>query len=181
MIRRRHSVTAVLLGTVLVAGCDGGGAANGGAAAGARAHGGLIDPCAVITREDAGKLMGTSFDAGKVEERKAVGLGLCIYHESGKGAAGALVQVGLTQQPAMPAGTKQTPETIFRSIRTEGFPDAPRLAGVGEDSFVAPPGVHILDRGVYLTVSTGLAPNRERLEKVAALAVANLERHLAGR
>jgi hypothetical protein len=108
MIAGRRAVATVLVG---------------GAAPGQRAA--RIDPCAVLTRQDAARLVGASFEPGKVEEKPVVGLSQCIYHEAGKAGGGALAQVGVTQQAAMPAQSKQTPESIFRSIRTEGFPDAP--------------------------------------------------------
>lgn len=137
----------------------------------------LIDPCHLVMKDEAESLMGVTFEPGQVTEQKVVGQMLCLYDEAG---GDAMLQVALTQVAALPRGSSLTPEGLYRSIRDEGFPDAVGLEGIGEESFLAPPGVHVLHKGYYLTLSVGLlgSDRERRLKEAAAIAIGNLDRAL---
>jgi len=128
----------------------------------------LIEPAMIITVEDARALTGAGFGECTVTEQAAVGLKLCVYEKDG-----AFLQLGLTQ-------TKQngnTPESIYNSIKG-AFKDAAKIEGVGDDNFVAPPGLHIMKDGYYMTVSLGLLnKDREKLKAVGMKAVSNLSKY----
>ena len=159
------NITLVVFVTMLFFGCDGG---NKGktAATGTK----IIEPAMLISREDAKTLIGIEFDDCTVKEQPAVGLKLCVYEKEG-----ALLQLGLTQTTNMKGGN--TPESIYSSIKG-GFKDAAKIEGVGDDNFVAPPGLHIIKDGYYLTVSLGLLnKNREKLQTAGKKAVENLGRY----
>ena len=143
----------------------------------------LVKPCDLVTRAEAERFLGTPLDEGQTTSQPAVGQSACVYHETGQGGGGAMAQVAVSQTAAMPPGRLVSPEGLFRDIRRGGFPDAPRVEGVGDDAFLAPPGVHVLHRGYYLTLSVGLLrQDRERvLRELAATATANLDRLLGNR
>ncbi len=152
---------AVLVATLFL-GCDGG---DKGKTADAGSK--VIEPAMIISRDDAKALTGVGFDECTVKEQPAVGLKLCVYEKEG-----ALLQLGLTQATNMKGGN--TPESIYSSIKG-GFKDAAKIDGVGDDNFVAPPGLHIMKDGYYITVSLGLLnKDREKLQAAGKKAVENL-------
>ena len=128
-----------------------------------------IEPAMLITREDAKALTGVSFDECVVREQPAVGLKLCVYEKES-----AFLQLGLTQPRK---GERNTPESIYNSIKG-AFNDAAKVEGVGDDNFIAPPGLHILKDGYYITISLGLmTKDREKLRAAGIKAVQNLDRY----
>jgi hypothetical protein len=128
----------------------------------------LIEPAMIISVEDARALTGASFGECTITEQPAVGLKLCVYDKDG-----AFLQLGLTQ-------TKQngnTPESIYNSIKG-AFKDAAKIEGVGDDNFIAPPGLHIMKDGYYMTVSLGLMnKDKEKLKAVGMKTVSNLSKY----
>ncbi|MFH0781406.1 MAG: hypothetical protein V2B20_05570 [Pseudomonadota bacterium] len=156
----------VLLVITLFSGCD---SKDTHKSAGAESK--IIEPAMIISREDAKALTGVGFDECTVKEQPAVGLKLCVYEKDG-----AFLQIGLTQAMNMKSGN--TPESIYNSIKG-GFKDAAKIDGVGDDNFIAPPGLHILTNGYYLTVSLGLmTKDREKLKTAGMKAVENLGKYL---
>ncbi|MGD9976286.1 MAG: hypothetical protein AB7S77_24780 [Desulfatirhabdiaceae bacterium] len=159
-----HAALVVLVITLL-SGCDS--RANGkSSASGSKA----IEPAMIISREDAKTLTGVGFDACKVTEQPAVGLKLCVYEKDG-----AFLQLGLTQATEMKGGN--TPESIYGTIKG-AFKDAEKIDGVGDDNFLAPPGLHILKDGYYITISLGsMTRDREKLKAAGMKAVENLGKY----
>jgi len=155
----------VMLTITLLSGCDS--RDNGKSeASGSKA----IEPAMIISKEDAKALTGVGFDECKVTEQPAVGLKLCVYEKDD-----ALFQLGLTQSAGMQGGN--TPESLYSSIKG-GFKDTEKIEGVGDDNFVAPPGLHILKDEYYMTVSLGLmTKDREKLKAAGMKAVENLDRY----
>ncbi|MFH0995919.1 MAG: hypothetical protein V1844_10550 [Pseudomonadota bacterium] len=159
------NATLVVLGIALFSGCD---SRDKGKAGGIGSK--VIEPAMVISREDARALTGVDFGECTVKEQPAVGLKLCVYENDG-----AFLQLGLTQASNMKG--VNTPESIYRSIKS-GFKDAAKIEGVGDDNFVAPPGLHIMKEGYYLTVSLGpLTKDREKLKAAGMKAVENLGKY----
>lgn len=142
-------------------------AENASGAAGSK----LIEPVSLLSSEEARELTGIELGECRLKERPVVGLKLCIYEKDG-----ALAQLGLTQDAFMDKRSTQTPETIYRSIKG-AFPDAAKVQGLGDDSFIAPPGIHILADGYYITISLGLAnTDPQTLKALGLKAVENLHR-----
>lgn len=128
-----------------------------------------IEPAMIISREDAKALTGVSFDECVVREQPAVGLKLCVYEKDD-----AFLQLGLTQPKK---GEKNSPESIYNSIKG-AFENAAKIDGVGDDNFIAPPGLHIMKDGYYITISLGLmTKDREKLKVAGMKAVQNLDRY----
>lgn len=129
----------------------------------------LLEPALILSKEDAKALTGISFAECAVKEQPAVNLKLCVYEKDD-----AFLQLGLTQM----GKNGKRPEDIYNTIKG-AFKDAARIEGVGDDNFIAPPGLHIMKDGYYLTVSLGsLNRNPEKLKAAGLLAVTNLSKSL---
>lgn len=134
----------------------------------------LIEPAMIITKDDAKAITGTAFGECTVKEQPVVGLKLCVYEKDG-----AFLQVGLTQAAFMDKKSSNTPESIYNGIKG-GFKDAPKIEGVGDDNFIAPPLFHIMKGGYYLTLSLGATTDSDKLKAAGMKAVENLGK-LAGK
>lgn len=159
----KHSLVMASCGILLLAlccGCDG---------RGARAE--SIEPAMLITNADASELTGGSFSGCTASEQPAVGLKLCVY-DNGKD----FLQIGLTRAAFMAENSRREPKEIFNGIRA-AFPDAAKIEGVGDDNFVAPPGIHILQGDSYISLSLGLMTrDQDKLKAAALKAIENLNR-----
>lgn len=136
-----------------------------------RAPESLIDPCALISRSDVERIIGEPMKRAVQTEDRAAGLRLCGYATEREGSS-ILVQVGIIQHD-----TERTPKSRYESLRNN-TPEAPKVAGIGDEAFIATPGLHILKNGYYVTVAVGAA-EPDKLALVGDLAVRNLVR-LAG-
>ncbi len=131
----------------------------------------IIEPAMLISKEDAKVLTSSNFNDCIVSEQPVVGMKLCVY-DNGQD----FLQIGLTQIAFMPESNKRSPKEIFTGIK-EAFPDSPKIDGVGDDNFIAPPGLHILKGDYYLSISLGLmVKDREKLKSAGMKAVENLEK-----
>jgi len=153
--------------TVLSGGCSG----KGDTPVAPRVTGSLIDPCALISRSDVERIIGEPMKAAVQTEERSAGLRLCGYETEREGSS-ILVQVGVMQPDA-----EQTPRFRYESLRNN-TPEAPKVAGIGDEAFIATPGLHIMKNGCYLTVAVGAA-EPDKLALVGDLVVRNLVR-LAG-
>ena len=70
----------------------------------------------------------------------------------------------------------QSPKSIYSSIKNN-FPNAVKVDGVGDEAFIAPPGLHILSGTYYVTIAVGNSndtKNREILKNAGQKAVDKL-------
>lgn len=150
--------------TALLAGCDGGSKGKGTPASAK-----IIEPAMLISVEDAKSLTGVAFGPCKTSEDARIGQKICVYDKDT-----AFLQITLTQSAFMDKKSPNTPESLFKT--TKGFfKDAGKIDGVGDDNFIAPPGLHIYKDGYYMTVSLGLtAKDKQKLKAVGSKAVENL-------
>ena len=126
----------------------------------------LIDPCDLITHMEAEEIMGESMQDGTLREQKATGMKLCLY-EAADDNSFAMLQISIVQG--------QTAKETFSVIKNN-FPDHEMVGGIGDDAFIATPGVHILKNDCYLTIAAGnLSRNRDKALAAGEKSVANLE------
>lgn len=74
-------------------------------------------------------------------------------------------------------GRPSSPEEIYR-MTVENFEDRIFVEGIGDEAYIATPGIHILKDGYYITIGVGnlsLPENHERLKEAGKLAKENLE------
>ncbi|MBU1568694.1 MAG: hypothetical protein KJ630_24090 [Proteobacteria bacterium] len=169
MKRMLLATTCIMLMFFLFCGCDSnpkGKAVSAGAK--------MIEPAMIITKEDAKSFTGVDFVDCTVKEQPVVGLKLCVYEKDE-----AFLQIGLTQSVFMDKKSGNTPESLFLTTKN-AFKDAVKIDSVGDDNFLAPPGLHILKDSYYLTVSLGLmSKDKEKLKAVGIKAVENLKKYSA--
>ncbi len=137
----------------------------------------LIEPCELITRMEAEEIMGEKMKDGQYSENKVVGQKICFYEAADENSF-AFLQVSLTQNsfisPNVLASGQNT-QTIFNSIK-EAFPERQDIKGMGDDAFIATPGIHILKGDHYLTIGVGnINRNKDKLTDAGAKAMANLK------
>lgn len=136
----------------------------------------LLEPEMLISKQEAAQFIGQPVKDAEKKETKSVGMKLCVYNPVKEGTA-KFLQVTITQQAFMPANG-QTPQSIYESLKNN-FKNAVKVDGVGDEAFIAPPGLHMLKNGYYITIAVGNSDdekNRELLKSVGKKAVDNLER-----
>jgi hypothetical protein len=133
----------------------------------------IVEPAKLLSKEDAKGLTGVDFGACAVTERSVVGQKLCVYDKGNSFLQVGLSQLAFMDKKTIDSGT--TPESIYKTTK-EAFAGAESIAGVGDDNFMAPPGLHILKNGYYITISLGMANDKEKLKAAGMKAVENLEK-----
>jgi hypothetical protein len=136
----------------------------------------LIEPYELISKSEAEQLMGEPLQEAKNTEQKVVGLKMSNY-DAVKEDTFKFLQVAVTQQAFMPANG-QSPQAIFSAIK-DNFPSNVKVDGVGDEAFIAPPGIHILMGSYYISIGVGNSDdlkNREILVSAGKKAVENLEK-----
>ena len=140
----------------------------------------LLEPCELISKAEAEEIMGTALKEWQYSENKVVGQKICLY-EAADSNSFVFLQISLTQDAFIAPkvlASGQSAKTIFTSIK-EAFPDREGVAGIGDDAFLATPGLHVLKGDYYLTIGAGnLKSNKGRLISAGEKAVANLEASL---
>lgn len=139
----------------------------------------IIDACALVSQGEAEGVVEAALTPAQSSEQPAVGLKLCLY-ESQDLASGVFLEVGLTQlsfftEESIAAGN--TPTTLFSSIR-DAWPDRMVVEDLGDEAFIASPGIHVLAWDHYITVTLGNTDdpvNQERLVSAGHIAVGHLE------
>ncbi len=126
----------------------------------------IIEACDVITQVEAEEIMGEKMKAGQLREQKAIGQKLCLY-EAADDNSFAMLQVSLLHG--------QSAKKIFTEIKNN-FIDHEIVDGIGDDAFIATPGIHILKNNYYVSIAAGnLNRNRDKVLVAGKRAMANLE------
>lgn len=137
----------------------------------------LIEPCELITKAEAGEIMGVAFKEGKYSEQKMVGQKLCLYEAADENAF-AFFQISLSQNAFIPPkilASGQNAQIIFSTIKA-AFPDREMINGMGDEAFIATPGIHILKGAYYMTIAAGnINQNRDKLKTAGMTTMANLD------
>jgi len=140
----------------------------------------LIEPFELISKSEAEQLIGEPLQDPKNTETKAVGQKISFYEavkEDPNNYSRKFLQVTLQQEAFMP-DNGQSPKSIYGTIKS-AFPTNDKVDGVGDEAFIAPPGLHILKGSNYITIGVGNsndAKNREILKAAGKKAVENLEK-----
>lgn len=137
-----------------------------------KSSGSLIEPCSLISREEAEQILGVTLDQLEQREEPRVGQKICIYKSEDD-----IFEISLTQQAFMPEGQTATPESIFHAL-VENFDDKIILDQIGDEAFIATPGIHILKDGYYIMIAVGnlnILENHDRLKAAAEIALAKLD------
>ncbi|HQJ27591.1 MAG TPA: hypothetical protein PKZ80_10230 [Thermoleophilia bacterium] len=167
-------LTALLMMALAACGSDGAPSADQGDAHPEGEPAAMIEPSQLISQAEAESIIGHTLDVVEDTEEERVGLKQRLYTATDD--MNALLQIGITQQAAMPPEQTQTPEDLYRAI-TENFDDAVQVDGIGEEACFATPGLHILESGRYILVAVGNTSTdaaRQKLKEAGRVAVENL-------
>ena len=136
----------------------------------------IIEPCQLITEEDAAKLLGEAVKAAEKSEKQVVGMKLCMYNAANSDSM-QFLQVSLTQDAFFPPGGVGT-ASIYNSLR-DNFKDMRTdVEGVGNEAFITTGGIYIMADGYYIQIGAGNTSNdvvRNRLIEAGKIAVAKLK------
>lgn len=145
---------------------------------GQAAAGKFKEPCALVTRAEAGSLLGEDVKDGQYGEQKAVGMKKCFYEAAN---SEKFLQVTVQQPEFMPPqvlAAGQNPKAIFAETK-KGLADGRvDLAGLGDEAFIGTGGLHMLSGDCYITIGVGNPTregNREKLEAAGRLVLAKLQ------
>ena len=134
----------------------------------------VIEPEQLVSKDEAEKLAGNKLKDGIKDDQAAVGLKQTFYESAEEG--GRFLQISITQKVFMK--TANEPNSIYKAIK-DNFPDHVAVTGIGDDAFIATPGLHILSGEYYLLVAVGNTKDAKAIEilKTAGkLAVENLKK-----
>ncbi|NLF45743.1 MAG: hypothetical protein GX581_06660 [Syntrophomonadaceae bacterium] len=138
----------------------------------------VIEPEQLISKEEAEELIGAAVADMQKSEQDAVGMKQCLY-EFTEEAADSFLQVTLNQQAFMKNPNPAiTPKSIFEDIKDNFEEELTLIEGVGDEAFIATPGIHILQGEYYMIIAVGNTSdetNRNILKAAGARAVENLE------
>lgn len=136
----------------------------------------VIAPCEVLTQADAEAIMGEAMKEGESRDNKVVGQKLCLYNAAEESSF-AFLQISLTQNAFMPEDTLTSGQNARRIYETtkSAFPDRETVNGMGDEAFIATPGIHILSGDYYIVIGAGnLQRNKDKVMAAGKKAVENL-------
>jgi hypothetical protein len=180
-MRPAHSMRMLpLCALLLFAGCGGNSApqsdTDSGNASVQQQASKIIEPCQLITQEEAAKLLGEAVKPAEKSEQQVVGMKLCLYNPA-SGEPIPFLQVSLTQDAFFPPGGVGT-ASIYKSLKDNFEGMRTDVEGVGDEAFITTGGIYIMADGYYIQVGAGNTSNaaiRERLIEAGKIAVAKLK------
>ncbi len=126
-----------------------------------------IDPCDLLTHQEVDKIMGEKMKEGKLDEQKITGTKRCFYQARNVNSF-SLLQISIVEG-------KKAKE--YFSVIKKGFPDHEVIEGVGDDAFIATPGIHILTKSYYITIAAGnINKNKDKALAAGKKVVYNLKK-----
>jgi hypothetical protein len=180
-MRPAHIIRILPLCAVLLfAGCGGNSSqqsdTGGGNSAVQQKVSKIIEPCQLITEEDAAKLLGEAVKPAEKSEKQVVGMKLCMYKPA-SGEPIPFLQVSLTQDAFFPPGGAGA-ASIYKSLKDNFEGMRTDVDGVGNEAFIATGGINIMADGYYIQIGAGNTSNdvvRNRLIEAGKIAVAKLK------
>lgn len=135
----------------------------------------LVEPCELITKNDAASLLGEPVKDAEKSKQKAVGMMLCLYNPVDDNSM-RFLQITLTQPAAMPPND-ETPSSIFHDLKDGLSEKQIALEGVGDEAFIATGGLYLLEGEYSISIGSGNIDRpdvQERLKAAAGIALDNL-------
>ncbi len=146
--------------------------------------GGALNPCALITQQEAAEALGGVVQAGKLRQTaNPLGQRICFY-EGRSAAAMRFVQISLVTTAGLSEDLRRSGYSAAKlfqdSKKLLGRPKP--VKGLGQEAFwggsglKAGAGLHVLARDVYLNISVAAGDARRDLEAAKVLAQKALAR-----
>ncbi|NTW64509.1 MAG: hypothetical protein HGA46_10650 [Chlorobiaceae bacterium] len=137
----------------------------------------LIEPCHLVTQQDAEKILGEPVKEAVRTEKPIVGLKLCMYNPVREQSA-SFLQITLTQNSFMlPDGT--TSASIYNRIKKNFDGTRTDISGLGDNAFIATGKLYILKDSYYIMIAAGNT-NREATRTILLEAGKTALDNLAG-
>jgi hypothetical protein len=111
----------------------------------------------LITKTEAAEILGKAVNDAETSEKPVTGMKLCLYKTVNDDSADFL-QVTISQPAFMSAESKasgQSPGSVFTSLKNAFSDSRNDISGIGDDAFIATPGLHILKGDYYVTIEAG--------------------------
>lgn len=137
----------------------------------------LITPQELISKSEAESLLGQSVVDCTPTENAAVGQSLCFY-DSQEENSSSFLQIGITQQAAMSAGSPNTPQSIYDTTKEAFGEDATMVDGIGDEAMLVTGGYYVMSDGYLLQIAAGNTDDQivlSILDQAGSMAVANLK------
>ncbi|MBU4260505.1 MAG: hypothetical protein KKC76_01310 [Proteobacteria bacterium] len=140
----------------------------------------IKEPCELITRAEAGSLIGEEVKDGQYGEQKVVGMKKCFYEASNPDSV-KFMQITVQQSAFIPPQVReagQSPEIIFAETKKMLADGRVDLTGFGDEAFIGTGGLHMLSGDYYITIGVGNPDrdgNRQKLEAAARLVLGKLQ------
>jgi hypothetical protein len=113
-------------------------------------------PERLVTKAEAEVLVGNSLEEGKIEQTPADGMTLVFYPSK----QGRFLQVTVHQRNDE---TAPFPGEKFEMLKL-GAQDPAAVEGVGDEAFIAPPGLHMMANGYYVAIACGNPSDTKNVE-----------------
>ncbi len=146
--------------------------------------GGVLNPCLLVSQEEAAKAMGGPVKAGQLKgAANPLGQSICFYDGQADTSL-RFVQISLVATQNMNANLRESgynAAKLFKdSKKLLGKPK--KISGLGEDAFwggsglKAGAGLHVLGKDAYLNITVASGDGKRDLEAAKTLAEKALER-----
>lgn len=113
----------------------------------------------LLSKSEAEEIVGKSLKEGELSEQENIGLKKCIYYSVDEES---FIQISLSQKTSV---SVMHPKDNYYAIKAN-FPDHVGVEGIGDDAFIATPGLHILYEDYYIVIAAGNTSNLETIEKL---------------
>lgn len=139
----------------------------------------IIEPTELLSKAEAEKLLGVTLKEPQIIETKAVGSKMAFY-EAVDEKRREYIQVGISQKSFMAKKTLeggQSPKSIYESLK-KNFPEGTLVEGIGDEAFISPSGLHILEGEYYITIIIQEPDNKEEnalLKEAGSIVVEKLK------
>ncbi|MBN1929618.1 MAG: hypothetical protein JW764_08770 [Chlorobiaceae bacterium] len=136
----------------------------------------IIEPCQLVTQDEAAQLLGEAVKPAEKSEQQVVGMKLCMYNPA-SGEPIPFLQVSLTQDAFFPPGGVGA-ASIYKSLKDNFEGMRTDVDGVGDEAFIASGGIYIMADGYYIQIGAGNTSNptiRQRLIDAGKMAVTKLK------
>lgn len=170
----------ILLSVLLLAGV----AACGDDGEKVSSEGGVLNPCMLISQEEAAKALGGPVKTGQLKgAANPLGQSICFYDGQAE-ASIRFVQISLVATKNMNENLRESGYTAAKLYAdTKKLLGKPKeVSGLGEEAFwggsglKAGAGLHVLGKDAYLSITVASGDNKRNLEAAKTLAEKALER-----
>lgn len=152
----------------------------GGVSIGGNGNSGVVghDPWKLFTEEEAEKVLG--FDVEQDLQKMDESGQKLVYYGATSEDEKDFIQVSVARDEDMSDNLKQSGFNVgklFEQVKQD-FPDKQDVEGFGKEAFWANGALHILEEGVYVSISTGTpddAKNLDRAKEIANTVMSRLE------